>query len=342
MISIIIPVYNAENEIKNCLDSILNFNNSNFEIVAIDDGSKDNSYKILKEYASKDSRVKICSQVNQGNSKTRDTGIKMATGTYIYFADADDEVEAGAIDYLNEELSETESDILFFGFTTDFIEENYSKTRKYEDRTYVDAKEAVTFLLSYGGFNLLWNKIYKSSLLKGFNDFPNMKSSGQDFIFNCNVFSRATTIKSGSKIIYHYKKRLKETMVTKYIKDAEGDLNKKKTALLNMLNTLNVGKCQAYYDYMIREYEVYLINLFSVNCKLSSKEKKNKIQNTLLNEEALEVIEKGTPVTSYLKLFKKIILIKNSTFTVAIYSIMSSFKNNLGGFYRQIRKVIYK
>lgn len=342
MISIIIPVYNAENEIQNCLDSILNFNSSDFEIIAIDDGSTDNSNQILKEYALKDNRMKVYSQVNQGNSKTRDNGIKLSTGNYIYFVDADDEIEPHSIDYLNKEINRMNPDILFFGFTIDFIEENYSKIRKYENLEYIDVKEAVTFLLFDGGFNLLWNKIYKASILKGYSDFPNMKSSGQDLIFNCNVFSRITTIQSSSKIIYHYKKRIKETMVSKYIQDAEGDLIKKENALINMLNNLNIGKCQTYYDYMIREYEVYLINLFSVNCPLSLNEKKKKIENTLFADEALRTIEKGKAVTSYLKIFKKIVLLKNADLVVIVYFMMSSFKNDFGGLYRKIRKVIYK
>ncbi len=342
MLSIIIPVYNAENEIKNCLNSILNFNSSPFEIIAIDDGSTDKSNQILKEYAVRDTRVKVYSQANQGNSKTRDNGIQLATGNYIYFVDADDELEPHSIDYINEEVSEKNPDILFFGFTIDFVEENYSKIRKYENKDYDDVKDAINFLLFDGGFNLLWNKVYKSSILENHFDFPNMKSSGQDFIFNCNVFSRANTVQSVSKIIYHYKKRIKETMVTKYIQDAEGDLNKKKTALLCMLNVLNIGKCQSYYDYMIREYEVYLINLFSTNCTLSIQEKKQKIKNTLFTDEAIETIKKGEAVTSYLKIFKRVVLTKNSMIVVTMYTIMASFKNNFGGLYRRIRKVIYK
>lgn len=342
MISIIIPVYNAENEIRNCLDSILDFNSSDFEIITIDDGSTDNSKQILREYALKDNRVKMYSQTNQGNSKTRDNGIKIAKGNYIYFVDADDEVVAHSIDYLNEEICKNNPDILFFGFTIDFVEENYFKIRKYEDLDYADVRDAVTFLLYDGGFNLLWNKVYKASILKGYSDFPNMKSSGQDFIFNCNVFSRVNTVQSNSKVIYHYKKRIKETMVTKYIQDAEGDLIKKETALINLLNNLDIGKCQSYYDYMIREYEVYLINLFSVNCTLSFKEKKKKIESTLYTDKAVEIIKKGESITPYLKIFKKIVLTKNAKIVIVTYSIMSSFKNNFGSLYRKIRKVIYK
>ena len=83
LISIIIPIYNSEKTIKRCLESIINQTYRNIEIILIDDGSKDNSYKICKEYQQNDNRIVLKSQKNSGVSKARNTGLDIAKGRYI-------------------------------------------------------------------------------------------------------------------------------------------------------------------------------------------------------------------------------------------------------------------
>ena len=90
MISIIVPVYNAERVLHYCLDSILAQTYSDFELILIDDGSKDNSGKICDEYAAKDNRVTVRHIENQGVSHARNFGIELAVGEYILFIDSDD------------------------------------------------------------------------------------------------------------------------------------------------------------------------------------------------------------------------------------------------------------
>ena len=89
-ISIISPVYNVEDYLKDCVESILNQTYKNIELILIDDGSTDNSGKICDEYASKDNRVKIVHKKNGGLSSARNAGLDIATGDYIFFVDSDD------------------------------------------------------------------------------------------------------------------------------------------------------------------------------------------------------------------------------------------------------------
>ncbi len=93
MISVIIPVYNVENYLRQCLDSILNQTYTDFEVICVNDGSTDNSLNILNEYAKKDSRIKVISQKNKGPSKARNVGLKHANSEYICFIDSDDKIE---------------------------------------------------------------------------------------------------------------------------------------------------------------------------------------------------------------------------------------------------------
>ncbi len=88
--SIIIPVYNVEEYLAECIDSILSQDYNNIQILCINDGSTDNSLKLLEKYAKKDRRIKIFSQKNQGQGIARNVGIKNATGDYIMFIDPDD------------------------------------------------------------------------------------------------------------------------------------------------------------------------------------------------------------------------------------------------------------
>ncbi len=89
-ISIIVPVYNVEKYLKECIESILSQTYKNIEIILIDDGSTDNSGKICDEYLKKDSRVKVIHKENGGLSDARNTGIEIASGKYIGFVDSDD------------------------------------------------------------------------------------------------------------------------------------------------------------------------------------------------------------------------------------------------------------
>ena len=96
-ISVIIPVYNTEKYLKECLDSVLTQTFKDMEIICVNDGSTDNSAAVLNEYAQKDSRIKIVTQQNQGLSAARNSGLDVATGEWIYFADSDDAVPRDAL-----------------------------------------------------------------------------------------------------------------------------------------------------------------------------------------------------------------------------------------------------
>lgn len=92
LLSIIVPVYNVENYVASCLDSLLGQEYQNIEIILVDDGSKDNSYQICQFYADRDTRIKLYQQENQGLSVTRNNGLKYAKGDLITFLDSDDEI----------------------------------------------------------------------------------------------------------------------------------------------------------------------------------------------------------------------------------------------------------
>lgn len=131
LVSVVIPVYNVEKYLVYCLESIKNQTYTNIEIICINDGSTDNSLNILNEYSKKDSRIKVLSQPNQGQSIARNEAINITNGKYIYFLDSDDMIELNTLEITVKHLEERQLDILFFDgcaiFENNELEECYSK-----------------------------------------------------------------------------------------------------------------------------------------------------------------------------------------------------------------------
>ena len=125
-LSIIVPVYNVENYLIRCLDSLVNQTLKEIEIICINDGSKDNSLNILEEYAKKDSRIIILNQENAGLSAARNAGMEIAKGEYIGFVDSDDWVDLDFFEKLYIAAKNNDCDIA----VADFIREHPTKKKK--------------------------------------------------------------------------------------------------------------------------------------------------------------------------------------------------------------------
>ena len=165
-VSIIVPVYNAEQYLSTCLDSLVNQTKQEIEIIAINDGSTDNSQKILDAYAEKfPDKIRVVSQVNQKLGATRNNGIELAKGKYIAFVDSDDYIDENAMECLYNEAIRGNYDVVAmdvncvypdktmvikpgFAFKTDCIREEQKKD----------------FLINM--YPVVWNKLYKRELLE--------------------------------------------------------------------------------------------------------------------------------------------------------------------------------
>lgn len=163
-LSIIVPVYNVENYLCKCIDSILNQNFKDFEVILVDDGSIDRSGKICDIYANKDNRVKVIHKNNGGLSSARNMGLDVAKGEYIGFVDSDDWIEPDMYERMYNEIIKTNSDIIVCNFKKVFknVEESYIYRNKSLDLNNIEALNEL-YNIKYI-YNLAWNKIYKKSL----------------------------------------------------------------------------------------------------------------------------------------------------------------------------------
>ena len=115
LVTIVIPVYNAEPYIERCVDSVINQTYKNLEIILVDDASSDNCPEICDKYARKDLRIKVIHKNNEGAGRARNTGIDNATGEYIFFFDSDDYVEPNTVEKCVQIAQETAADVVVFG-----------------------------------------------------------------------------------------------------------------------------------------------------------------------------------------------------------------------------------
>ena len=138
-VSVIIPVYNTEKYLRECLDSVINQTLRDIEIICVDDGSTDGSSAVLEEFAAKDHRVAVIKKGNGGQSSARNRGMLSATGEYIYFLDSDDYIRIDALEQLYRISKNNQLDILLFSGKSfyesselektfpDFGQENYQR-----------------------------------------------------------------------------------------------------------------------------------------------------------------------------------------------------------------------
>lgn len=154
LISIIIPVYNSAKYLLKCLDSIINQTYQNLEIICVNDGSTDNSTKILQNYAKKDNRIKILTQKNAGLSAARNSGIKAATGKYITFVDADDQIKPTMLKDMISALQNSHADIAVCSFEEFYPNGKITHFNKNYSKKIYDTTSALKAMLKEEGFML--------------------------------------------------------------------------------------------------------------------------------------------------------------------------------------------
>lgn len=196
-VSVIIPVYNSEKYINQCIDSVLDQTYNNIELILINDGSTDNSLEILKKYKSKFSQIKIINQNNSGVSYSRNIGLKTATGDYIMFIDSDDIIIKNYIEQMMEYLQKNNLDIIKSSYkkfkkdisnciNVSFFKENYKIINKNEiNKLFIE-----TTNFNSSCMQIINKKIIDNNKI----EFENNIGFAEDFLFTYKVFEVANKI----------------------------------------------------------------------------------------------------------------------------------------------------
>ena len=234
MVSIIVPIYNVESFLRQCIDSILNQTYQNIEVLLIDDGSSDSSGRICDEYGKKDSRVKVIHQENMGVSVARNTGIVYSLGQWISFVDGDDWLDDDAIEkMINETKKHPDGDIFIASYYSSYPEKEFAdsffKDKKliFDHYNMHDLQMSCLCMTSISkrgastNVGVPWARLYRSNYLKD-NDlkFKIGLKRMQDAIFHLTAFEFAKKVYYSDIPVYHYR-IWKGGAGKRYIKDFE-------------------------------------------------------------------------------------------------------------------------
>lgn len=222
-ISIVIPVYNVENYLKKCLDSIISQSYKNIEIILVNDGSTDGSGIICDKYKKIDNRIRVIHKKNGGVSSARNVGIKEATGSFICFADADDYLMEDYIEYLYKLIISNDSDI---SLTTEMFGNFDNNQSKNENITIVNGEDACERILCYRIPIGVYSKMFKTDFIKKNNIlFFEDIFMGEGFNFNVMSFQRARKVTISNRKIYYYRRDNSTSATTKFsIKKCENSI----------------------------------------------------------------------------------------------------------------------
>ncbi|MFW3332800.1 glycosyltransferase family 2 protein [Aerococcus viridans] len=256
LFSVIMPVYNVYNYLENAVLSIISQNNSDWELILIDDGSTDGSESLCDNFANEDSRIISVHQENQGSGAARQKGIDMAKGDYLVFVDPDDYISEDALSNYSLVIKKYRIDVLVNGFYTILKNKNTQGIiRKTVPQIsgYFDKNEFIKVYPKYSKkvHKALWNKVYKRSFIVN-NDIRFSGSPiGEDWEFNINVYKYLTNIFISKEAYYFYDTRREGSAVRKYRTDRmklEVKLAEKHKNLFNLWNIYDENKKTYYLD----------------------------------------------------------------------------------------------
>lgn len=208
-VSIIVPVYNAERTISRCVDSILNQDYSDFELLLVDDGSTDSSGAICDAYAARDSRVQVFHKENAGVSSSRNLALDHAGGTYLQFLDSDDWITPDATSSLVRTMEQGPCDMVVSDFYR-VVGERVSQKGDIDEDGMMTREEYASHMMENPAdfyYGVLWNKLYRRSIVEEYHLRMNPEISWcEDFMFNLEYIRYAESFRAIQIPIYYYVK----------------------------------------------------------------------------------------------------------------------------------------
>lgn len=346
LVSVIVPVYNAEKYLPTCLDSICNQTLQELEIIVVDDGSTDGSGRIADDYAVKDKRVRVIHQRNGHLSVARNAGLSVIKGDFVSFIDADDWINKEMLESMYTTMVSNSLDLVITGVRVEYPSENrfyYQQTNAYlEAKTWEEIKTLYFKLKELCLFNYAWNKLYRVSFLRANSLSFTVEPPYEDESFNMEVFMKVSSIGVLPDTPYHYMRYDNGSIVASYKAD--------------MLNAYE-DKCKIYHRFFtylqmssewindfLRKgwwgtYSGYVQSLYKKNALLNRKKRLELIdihvyQNTSLYDIAMST-QPGDGVD---KIFRLLLRFGSPWQVDAMYSVLFYLRYHLESLYRYYRK----
>ena len=253
MISVIVPIFNAEKYLHRCIKRILAQDYTDYELLLIDDGSTDNSGTICDEYAIKDNRIRVFHKENGGVSSARNWGLDNAIGEYIMFVDSDDYMLPGMLEVMVSTLKAKSADLVVCGTTE--TGGGYWRPIADVDYSINQLKENFVSLLHTELLSPPWNKIYKKEII-GSNRFCEDISFGEDLLFNIQYLEKCENIFLIKESPFYHEKENENSLVVKFNRNRLLDIEK----VWIVVDRFSEDKEGLYFKYL-RDLTVYVRQL---------------------------------------------------------------------------------
>lgn len=276
--SVIMPVYGVEPYLKDCVNSVLNQKYQDFEVVLVDDCSKDQSGKICDELAETDERISVIHlPENGGLSNARNQGLAIAKGEYVLFLDSDDEFDDSLLSAAYEAIEKNPAEVTVYGLVEEYFDADGKLVSKKEvkaDRDYFfdnqhDLRKFVISLEKNTLYGYAWNKVYRTDYIKQINAQFKKITLIEDIDFNVSVFQNITNLNVLSNTPYRYKKRNNTSLTNKFVKDYF-DLQRQRIKLvLDQYKSWDL--CDENVKIILAQiYTRYIISALQRNCEKAS------------------------------------------------------------------------
>ena len=344
-LSVIIPVYQVEKHLRACLDSVLKSQSDNYEIILVDDGSKDRSPSICDEYRDRYPNITVIHQENGGLAAARNTGLEKAVGEYITFIDSDDKTEEGYIDFITLHL-DPKDDIIAFSYYIDDEQTRSVRIKQLEDAPSVSAADALRALEKSGTFNMVWNKLYKREML---SSPPQVRFSpgtepGEDLIFQCRSFEKAATISLVGKPFYHWIRRGEDTLANRF----REDLTEKNMMFIDCRNRLYhaLGTESSDLDLLSKGNLSYIFscipNMYRKGHVFKRKKRLSFYREIMQSPDVKKWVEHTDDQSTLIRQFIRLYRTGSPFLTDRCYSLASWARRTFDGLWQQIRKRMKK
>lgn len=328
LVSVIVPVYNMGDCLEKCIKSILDQDYSNFELILVDDGSKDNSLSVCNKLKDMDERISVIHTDNRGSGPARNTGIEHSKGEYLYFPDADDFLEPNALSLMVKAMLVEDVDLVVFGFKNVDLYGNVVIEKKYEDRIVYsselrnDYSECLGYRDKWGIQGAPWNKLFKASVVKDNNiSYPSLRRH-QDEGFISRFMCYSKKVHFIEPVLYKY-----------YVNDLKKEWDKYPIDYIDIVMELYKIRKETIYtwnknDHITHEKltKEYICNIIkSLELTFSNKHNLNKVKRKetivlMIKKAKLDTMELPSMLGKYQSIVMSIIKNNNINLLYALFS----------------------
>lgn len=274
-ISVIVPVYNVENYLVKCVNSIVNQTLHDIEIILVNDGSTDDSGIICDNFANIDNRIRVVHKANSGVSDSRNIGFQYVTSEYVMYLDSDDWIDKETCLESYNEAKEGDFDLLFWGRVYEYPSKSVTQKIIYEKDTIFIGEDLKKLKLRMCGlidtelvmptrtdaFGASWGKLYKTSLIRDNNILfvDHNKVGSEDVLFNFMVFQKVSNVKFLNKFYNHYRKDNPNSLTINHKSELFVRFMKLFEIMENEIRDYNLGK--EYYQVFKNRIGLSIINI---------------------------------------------------------------------------------